>query len=226
MRRNKVLLAAGCSLIWTLYAMSQTKVDLRNQSQSVDFSGAPLTKVARLVTALPATCGVGEVAFLSTAPAGQNLYICPALNTWFVVGGASPSNAGGINTTNPRSAVTVTSNTITMAPGTVQSSAGTSIYVTSATITVLGGADTGQFQLGYNSAGQRICYASASGMNMANYLVAGFGGNACTLNNFSCQIYTAASVQITNGILSIPIDYRPDAFVIGFAACGSTSPVQ
>jgi hypothetical protein len=225
MRRNKVLLAVGYSLVWASYAMSQTQVDLRNQSKSVDFSGAPLTKVARLVTVLPATCGVGEFAFLSTAPAGQNLYVCPALNTWFVVGGASPSNAGGINTTNPRSLVTVTSNTIAMAPGTVLSSVGTSIYVTSATVAVLGGADNGQFLLGYNSVGQRICYASTSGINMANYSVAGFDGNACMTSSFVCVPYIAATVQITNGVLSTPIDYRPDAFVLS-VPCGSISTSQ
>ena len=75
------------------YALSlsgQTKVDLRTQSKSVDFSAATATKPARMGATLPATCGQGEFFFLNSATAGQNVYGCAATNTWALEGAAVP----------------------------------------------------------------------------------------------------------------------------------------
>ena len=47
-----------------------------------DASGAATTKPAKTGTALPATCGVGEVFFNSSASPGANLYLCAAANAW------------------------------------------------------------------------------------------------------------------------------------------------
>jgi len=82
--------AVGC-------AMAQTRVDLRTQSKSIDFSGANSTKPMQTGTSLPATCTVGAMFLNTTAPAGQNVYACTALNTWSVEGGATPSTAGNAN---------------------------------------------------------------------------------------------------------------------------------
>ena len=81
-------------IIWTTavlaaLAAGQTEVDLRTQSKSVDFSAASSTKPVTTGTALPATCGVGQMFFLSNAPAGQNVYGCTATNTWTVQSGGS-----------------------------------------------------------------------------------------------------------------------------------------
>ncbi len=71
----------------------QSKVDVHTQSKNVDFSGAPATKPARMGSTLPASCGQGEFFFLSSAPAGQNLYVCAAANNWALQGGAVPQSS-------------------------------------------------------------------------------------------------------------------------------------
>jgi lysophospholipase L1-like esterase len=82
-------LGLGCLLIAS--AMSQTRVDLRTQAKSVDFSGASSTKPSQTGTVLPATCSVGQTFFNTAAPAGQNLYACTAVNVWTVEGGGLSS---------------------------------------------------------------------------------------------------------------------------------------
>lgn len=71
---SSLLLAASLS------ASAQTKVDLANQSRNVDFSRAPFVRPFPLGTALPATCQVGQMFFLTTAPAGINE--CASTNLW------------------------------------------------------------------------------------------------------------------------------------------------
>src|SRR5882762_6295716 len=78
-------------VIITGSAYAQTKIDLRTQSKTVDFSSAPSTKTSRTGTTLPATCGVGESFFKTNAPAGQNLYGCTSTNAWSVLAGSSSS---------------------------------------------------------------------------------------------------------------------------------------
>jgi len=73
-------------------ATAQTQVDLKNQSKAVDFSGASLTKPMVTGTALPGTCSSGQMFFVTTAPAGQNLYGCTAANVWSL---EAPSGGGG-----------------------------------------------------------------------------------------------------------------------------------
>ena len=61
---------------------AQTRIDLRTQGKSVDFSGATTTKPMKTGNSLPATCAVGELYFLSSAASGANVYGCVASNTW------------------------------------------------------------------------------------------------------------------------------------------------
>ncbi len=72
-----------------LRTTAQTRVDLKSQSKSVDFSGASSTKPLRAGSSLPATCSVGELFFLISGSAGANIYFCPTTNTWTVPGTAS-----------------------------------------------------------------------------------------------------------------------------------------
>ncbi len=58
--------------------VAQTKVDLRTQSKSVDFTGATLTKPARSASSLPGTCTAGEMFYLN----GAGMYYCPTTNNW------------------------------------------------------------------------------------------------------------------------------------------------
>jgi len=85
---NKCRLAAGLFL-WTAFGAtgdSQTLVDLRTQSKSVDFSAAGSTKPMQTGSSLPSTCAVGQFFFLTTAAAGSNVYACNPANTWAVEG--------------------------------------------------------------------------------------------------------------------------------------------
>src|SRR5215467_684844 len=82
-----ILAAAGS-------ALAQTQIDLRTQSKNVDFTGAPFTRPVKTGTLLPTTCTVGDMYFLTNAPAGLNLYGCASTNT-FVLESAAGSGGGG-----------------------------------------------------------------------------------------------------------------------------------
>ena len=67
---------------------AQTQVDLRTQSKDVDFSGAGSTTPWKVGTVLPAACSVGQGFFNTTSPAGQNVYLCTAQNSWTATAGS------------------------------------------------------------------------------------------------------------------------------------------
>ena len=89
MKRYRFL--AGWMLAAAIPAFAQTKVDLRTQSKSVDFSGASLTKPVRTGTSLPAACSAGEMIYLTGATPGYNLYYCTAANVWTPAGASAPN---------------------------------------------------------------------------------------------------------------------------------------
>jgi hypothetical protein len=74
---------------------AQTRIDLRTQGKSVDFSGATFTLPSQTGTQLPATCSVGASFFLKTAAAGQNWYMCTSANQWSMQG--TPTVSGKAN---------------------------------------------------------------------------------------------------------------------------------
>jgi hypothetical protein len=65
-----------------LPGIAQTQVDLAVQSRAIDFSGQLYTKPVKTGALLPAICAQGELFFLTSAPPGANIYVCPATNTW------------------------------------------------------------------------------------------------------------------------------------------------
>ncbi len=75
-------------LAGTVAGHTQTSVDLRTQSKSVDFSAASATRPFKAGSVLPSTCSVGEAFFKSDAPAGKNLYGCVATDTWALLSGS------------------------------------------------------------------------------------------------------------------------------------------
>ncbi|MGA8029549.1 MAG: hypothetical protein WB992_20595 [Bryobacteraceae bacterium] len=79
----------GVAVIYASYA--QTQVNLGTQGRNVDFSNAPATRPVKTGAALPATCSVGDLFFQTSAPQGQNLLGCPAVNSWTLLGGVSPT---------------------------------------------------------------------------------------------------------------------------------------
>jgi hypothetical protein len=93
MRKKSVVIVLAAVSI----AAAQTKVDLRTQGKSVDFSSATSTKPSKTGTAIPATCSVGETFFKTDAPAGANLFGCTATNIWTAQSGSSSLPAVGGN---------------------------------------------------------------------------------------------------------------------------------
>lgn len=68
-------------LIALAMLIAQTRVDLKYQAKDVDFSNSATTKPAKTGTALPATCGPGEL-FFSLSSTGAGLYTCASTNVW------------------------------------------------------------------------------------------------------------------------------------------------
>jgi len=96
----KVLIALTAAVLRAMapgVASAQTAVDLRTQvkSGSADLSAVGPTKPAQTGNALPATCTVGEVFFLTTALEGTNLRICGTANIWSQAGGRITLKADG-----------------------------------------------------------------------------------------------------------------------------------
>lgn len=79
-------------------AGAQTRIDLRTQVKSVDFSSADSTSPSQTGTQLPATCNIGQSYFKTNAAAGQNWYLCLAGNQWTVQGSTLPALAGNAGT--------------------------------------------------------------------------------------------------------------------------------
>jgi hypothetical protein len=71
----------------------QTLINLANQGQNVDFTNQPWTRPIKAGTAPPPTCSIGDLFFLTNAQPGQNLYACPATNSWTVLGSSSSSGS-------------------------------------------------------------------------------------------------------------------------------------
>ena len=93
---DKILLTA---LAIGSIAAGQTQVNLRTQSKTDDFSAFSSTKPFSAGATLPATCAVGQMLFLTTAAAGQNVYGCASTNTWTLQSGGAGSG-GTVNIEN------------------------------------------------------------------------------------------------------------------------------
>jgi len=150
------------ALLAAVAGAAQTQVDLRSQSKSVDFSGANPTKPMATGTVLPATCSVGQMFFITTASAGQNLYGCVATNTWAVESGGSSGGSGGSGVTvEDAGAVLGVASTLNF---TVGVGALYAISEVGATATVESSADTSVVStLARNQSGGPLFCASASG---------------------------------------------------------------
>lgn len=77
----KNAVALSC-LALTSVMVGQTRIDLKTQTKQIDLANADWTRPVKTGTALPAVCMTGELFFLTTAPAGQNLHGCVAENQW------------------------------------------------------------------------------------------------------------------------------------------------
>jgi hypothetical protein len=102
MKRGQTRAAAGAA-VWGLFlvcalATGQTRIDMYSQAKNIDFSQATSTRPFPVGTTLPAVCAAGETYFKSNAPAGRNVYLCTATNTWTAIESSSTGmSAGGDN---------------------------------------------------------------------------------------------------------------------------------
>lgn len=94
MKQARILFYIVGVLSLSKECLSQTKINLKSQSNTVDFENALYTKPLRIVAALPATCQPGELIYLSTASQGNNIYGCVAANIWALQGGLAAGPAG------------------------------------------------------------------------------------------------------------------------------------
>jgi hypothetical protein len=108
----RALIAVCAAASYSLSA--QTRLDLRSQIKSADLSSVGATKPAQTGAVLPSTCGVGEVYFLTGAPAGTNLMVCAAANQWTISGDAT----GGAPTIQANGTSIGTATTLNLIPGT------------------------------------------------------------------------------------------------------------
>jgi hypothetical protein len=93
--RKGITMKASILLLCVIgFAFGQTRIDLKTQSKTIDFSQATSTRPAKTGTVIPATCGTGEMFFKTDASAGQNMYLCVSTNTWLATAGGVASVFG------------------------------------------------------------------------------------------------------------------------------------
>ena len=103
MKLLKVVRFLSTAAVLAALGWTQTRVDLRTQGKSIDFSAASYTLPSQTGPVLPATCQLGATFILTTTLAGQNWYVCTSANHWTVQGSAglpiSVGNAGSVLST-------------------------------------------------------------------------------------------------------------------------------
>ena len=77
-------------LICQICSFAQTKVDLKAQGKNNDFRTANNTYPFRTGSAIPPSCTLGEVFFLTSAASGLNVYLCTQDGVWSLQGVVSP----------------------------------------------------------------------------------------------------------------------------------------
>lgn len=139
---------AAFSLCPVALAQSPTTINLGTQGRNVDFSTLPVTRPVSVGTALPASCLVGQLFFMSSAFPGQNLYACTSVNNWTpLAGGASANPQVSVN----KSSLSFSGQTINTKSSsqviTLTDTGTTFLSVTSITVT---GANAGDFAVSNN----------------------------------------------------------------------------
>jgi hypothetical protein len=105
---------AGLVLITGSGLLAQTKVDLANQSKNPDFSQTPSARPFPTGASLPATCDVGDLFFLTSAPVGATQ--CVAANTWAAIQGTPSSSSSSGTTTGAINVQKNSATQLTVAP--------------------------------------------------------------------------------------------------------------
>lgn len=72
-----------CSFLLSLQLPAQTRIHLETQSRSVDFGNADFTRPFKMGGALPSSCRVGEIFYLTSATTeGSQIHACTATDVW------------------------------------------------------------------------------------------------------------------------------------------------
>jgi len=118
-KRYSVFWILAAAALRPVMCQTPTAVDLRTQTKDVDFSAALSTKPFQSGAALPSTCSVGAMFYLTSAAAGSNLYACTASNTWTVETGAGAQTVSQLSDLKPtRASATVLTLGASCAPAT------------------------------------------------------------------------------------------------------------
>ncbi len=92
---RSITVVCGLLIFWGPVARAQTTINGgRVITGAWDASNAASSKPAKTGATLPATCGLGEQFFKTTATQGQNLYFCTVQNTWVQMTGGSGTSSG------------------------------------------------------------------------------------------------------------------------------------
>jgi hypothetical protein len=174
-------------LIHTAWCQTPTTIDLKAQSKNVDFTSASSTRPFKSGTALPATCSVGEMFYLTSATAGTNVYGCTAPNTWALEGGAGVQTASQLSdlVASPSSTTTLTigASCSVATPCNVRFSGATHAYTVSTSATISAGTGTAYIYLDQNgnlTVGHSMTVSCASGCLAASGVTA-FPANSIPL---------------------------------------------
>jgi hypothetical protein len=221
---SKYLLVAS-SLVISM--VGQTQVDLRTQSKSVDFQAAPYTRPIQSGSSLPATCTPSAVFFLTTAPAGANIYGCVGTNTWAVQG--TGGGSGGTLTFQNNGATVGSRGTANFIPG-----AGivNLITDTGTAINIQQSADTAvMLSKVTNQAGTPLlcASASASGTTYTCYLSPTLTAYTAGMVLFWKIDTTNTSVNPTLNVDTLGakavVDYQANALTVGALVSGAEVPI-
>ncbi len=185
--------------LWTGAAvlMAQTQVDLSTQSKNVDFSQAASTRPMKTGAPLPSACVAGQLFYLTTAAAGQNLYGCTNTNTWSLEagGGGGAQSASQLTdlqlTLSGTAVLRIGANCATVTPCNVLVNGVVTQFLAPATVTnVASAALTARVYVSDGSDGN-----SAGTLVVANTAASGLTCSGCTVMN-STASFPATGVPL------------------------------
>ncbi len=169
------------------WCQAPTAIDLRAQSKNVDFTSAASTRPFKSGTALPVSCSVGEMFYLTSASAGTNVYGCTSANSWTLETGTGAQNASQLSdlTVIRTSATTLTigAGCSSAAPCNMRFGSAVHAYTSSTSATITAGTGTAYVYLdpsGNLTVGHNLTLACAAGC-LAAPGVAAFPSNSIPL---------------------------------------------
>ena len=152
------------------WCQTPTAIDLKAQSRNIDFTGAASTRPFKSSAALPSSCSVGEMFYLTSAAAGTNVYGCTTTNTWTLEAGVGAQSASQLSDLAPSltSATTLTigPNCSNTTPCNVRFGSAVYAFTTSTSATISAGSGMAYLYLdpsGNLTVGHNLTVTCASG---------------------------------------------------------------